>query len=60
MLTAKQLTEEQRETAGIILTLIAALTTVGQVLEAFGQERHPLSPGLTQPAGESGDAGNYR
>ena len=37
LLIAKRLSDEQRETAGIILTLIGVLTTVPLALEAFGK-----------------------
>ena len=37
LLIAKRLTEEQRETAGTILTAIGLLTTVPLALEAFGK-----------------------
>lgn len=37
LLIAKRLSEEQRETAGIILTLIGVLTTVPLAMEAFGK-----------------------
>jgi len=37
LLIAKRLSEEQRETAGVILTAIGVLTTVPLALEAFGK-----------------------
>ncbi len=37
LLLAKRLSEEQRETAGVILTAIGLLTTVPLALEAFGK-----------------------
>ena len=36
-LFAKRLADSERETAGVILTLIGALTTIPLVLEAFGK-----------------------
>ncbi|EDY16039.1 conserved hypothetical protein [Chthoniobacter flavus Ellin428] len=41
LLLAKRLSDQQRETAGTILTAIGLLTTVPLALEAFGKsERH--------------------
>jgi hypothetical protein len=37
LLISKRLTEEQRETAGMVLTLIGAITTVPLAMEAFGK-----------------------
>lgn len=37
LLIAKRLSEEQRKTAGILLTVIGTLTTVPLALEAFGK-----------------------
>jgi len=37
LLIAKRLTDQQRETAGVILTAIGALTTVPLMIEAFGK-----------------------
>ncbi len=37
LLIAKRLSDEQREAAGIILTLIGVLTTVPLAMEAFGK-----------------------
>lgn len=37
LLIAKRLSDEQRETAGVILTAIGVLTTVPLALEAFGK-----------------------
>lgn len=37
LLIAKRLTEQQRETAGAILTAIGLLTTVPLAIEAFGK-----------------------
>ena len=37
LLVAKRLSEEQRETAGIVLTVIGAASTVPLALEAFGK-----------------------
>lgn len=39
LLIAKRLSAEQRETAGLILTLIGALTTVPLAIEAFGKSQ---------------------
>ena len=40
LLLAKRLNDEQRETAGVILTAIGLLTTVPLALEAFGKSEH--------------------
>jgi hypothetical protein len=41
LLVAKRLSDQQRETAGTILTAIGLLTTVPLALEAFGKmDRH--------------------
>ena len=37
LLIAKRLSDEQRETAGVILTAIGVLTTVPLAFEAFGK-----------------------
>jgi hypothetical protein len=37
LLISKKLTDEQRETAGVILTLIGAITTVPLAMEVFGK-----------------------
>ncbi|HSI12057.1 MAG TPA: hypothetical protein VK961_08435 [Chthoniobacter sp.] len=37
LLIAKRLSNEQRDTAGVILTLIGAVTTVPLAMEAFGK-----------------------
>ena len=37
LLLAKRLSDRQRETAGVVLTLIGALTTVPLAIEAFGK-----------------------
>jgi hypothetical protein len=37
LLICKRLTDQQRETAGTILTAIGALTTIPLALEAFGK-----------------------
>jgi hypothetical protein len=37
LLLSKRLTDQQRETAGVILTAIGVLTTVPLALEAFGK-----------------------
>jgi hypothetical protein len=37
LLLAKRLSEQQRETAGIVLTTIGVLSTVPLALEAFGK-----------------------
>ena len=37
LLISKRLTDQQRETAGVILTAIGVLTTVPLVLEALGK-----------------------
>jgi hypothetical protein len=37
LLVSKRLTDEQRETAGVILTFIGAITTVPLAMEAFGK-----------------------
>jgi hypothetical protein len=37
LLMAKRLSDQQRETAGVILTLIGVLTTVPLAIEAFGK-----------------------
>ncbi len=47
LLAAKRLTEEQRETAGYVLTAIGVLTTFPLAFEVFGKSLH--RPDLEAP-----------